>query len=94
MSYRDLQWAMYESPMPYTPGGKPDTVARFVLWYLALEADNSGTAHVPVSRIQHHTGLADQAIRRALRRLQDTGTIQPCGNAWSIPAISAQGGGR
>lgn len=67
-----------------TEKGKADTTARHVLQVLAEHAHKDGTGARPsLLRIEYRSGHDERTIRRALRRLECGGLIEPDGVAAS-----------
>lgn len=77
MSNEAVHWAMYDAPRLMTKGGKPDVSGRDVLFVLAEKAHADGTSTFPSPElINDVTGMDETTVRRAIRRLENSGLIE------------------
>lgn len=77
VSNEAVHWAMYDAPRLMTKGGKPDVSGRNVLFVLAEKAHADGTSTFPSPElISDVTGMDDTTVRRAMRRLENSGLIE------------------
>jgi len=76
MSFKAVQWAMYDAPILRTPAGEPDIAARFVLIVRAERADDLGRdTYAGPDDVARATGYDERTVRRADRRLEKAGLL-------------------
>lgn len=77
VSNEAVYWAMYDAPRLMNKAGNPDVAGRDVLFVLAERAHADGTSSFPSPElISDVTGLDDTTVRRATRRLENSGLIE------------------